>query len=140
MRSRRLLAALFALALAGAASPAQAIELPRMVLQKIRSAERVDRLGVWEFADHLRDGPLEAGYSKNTDNIIVSVQESSGTRRYYVVGRGHQTHSIIVVPRRGEIQVHSSRAGSEADWRKFVQASLGERSAARRPVRVTPLR
>jgi hypothetical protein len=130
------LALLLSIACAGTTSAAP---LPRPLLAKIRAAERGDRLGVWESGDHLRDGHLEAGYSRNTDNVIVSVDEA-GARRYYVAaGPGLEAHSVIVVPRRGDIVVRTSRRASEESWRQFVRESLGEKTA-QRAIRVEPLR
>jgi hypothetical protein len=118
---------------------ARATQLPRPVLNKVRAAERGDRLGVWESSDHLRDGHLEAGYSRNTDNIIVSVDEAGGRRYYVASGAGLEAHSVILVPRRGDIVVRTSRRASEESWRQFLRESLGEKTA-QRAIRIEPLR
>jgi hypothetical protein len=120
----------------GLAAPVWAKEgLPQKIAQKIRSAERGDRLGLWETGDHLREGKLEAGYSSNTDNIIVSLSEGSVKRIYVVSGPGLDAHSVIAIPRTGEITVRSSKAANEEAWRKFLHG-IGEKSAMHRKLRI----
>jgi hypothetical protein len=122
--------------LLGLAAPAAAKEaLPQKIAQKIRAAERGDRLGVWESSDHLREGKVEAGYSSNTDNIIASVSEGAVKRIYIVSGPGLDAHSVITIPRNGDITVRSSKAANEEAWRKFLHG-IGEKSAMHRKLRV----
>jgi len=123
--------------LLGLASPALAKEgPPPKLLQKVRAAERGDRLGVWESSDHLREGRLEAGYSANTDNIIVSLDEGGARTIWILSGPGLEAHSVITIRHHGDITVHSNKSASEEAWRRFLHA-IGEKSAMHRKIAVS---